>query len=480
MKTNFLTSIARTVASTLMPSRINVEKDSLAKAIAKKISNGSITSKTQEKLKTISNYNGLPESPLQAGVEQCTHETSVSELKKQLLEVSFAPARSKISNRHVVDKIRTIVNTVEKRVGFAEDIWNQSYWKNRDGGTADTHSQTNHAILRLGYKPEWNDYRLALQVTNLAQDTELSAYTLHRMRASFHALYRIPLQNDANNTPLTFSDFPDPSNLPDFVDLSVAAEDLRDAYNQLNSFHSKGIRIRIECLLMELDQILQSAFDALLSRHEELVAQPEDATAELDAIRKWLGALELPNEPLINVAPTAERAAEIELIENFSDAMDMDADLDAVAEADSEDSHITESSSDDEKSSIHLAPRLSEYAQQDSIGSASDLDSVNAQWEREIGPDTGPIATSTVDASLAKANLLTLFKLAMGIQRHQSEDAVEYETRSGLLLVAMGRAFVRDLGFRLPVADGRKEHVLTDFPDALDMQTFRSIRELNS
>lgn len=589
MKTSFLTSMARTVASTLMPSRINVEKDSLAKAIAKKTGKDSITSKTVEKLKSISNYNRLPDTFLQGSVERCTHEIPVNALKKQLQEVSLAPARSKMNNHNVANKIRRIVNTVEQRVGFAEDIWTQSYWKNRDGGTENAKSQASNAVLRLGYQPEWKDYRLALQVTHLAQDTELSTHTIDRMRAAFHGLYRIPQQDDANKTSLTFKDFPNPSNLVDFIDLSVAAEDLRDAYKQVTSFQDEGVRVKVERALTDLGLILQSTLDALLSRHDELVDKPGDSTRELNAIRKWLGAPE----------PSGDASV---------DAPSTDDDLDVLSVSDSEDSYITEISSDSDTDSIHSSSRPREYAPQApapelstsfdqlmaqshvSYAELTDLTKLFVQvsgipdlhndtrspyeiheflaqrarqtprtipslreemqhiqlrlsginsgqvrgvlqnqhfmfndmidraeklWKQvasERNPQGEPspyhalacqwlgmpesaepatqndavlesdpaIAARTVDASPEKPNALAMFAKAMGVTRRPDENIVEYEARSADAVSAVAEAFLNNIGFKLPASDDRKEHVLTDFPDALDMQTFRSLREIIS
>jgi len=405
VKAPILTSVARTIASTLMPSRINVKTDSLAKAIAKKIGNNSISDKSVKKLELISNFHDFPASYLHGSVDHCTHETPVRAMKQQLQEVSLSPRRAKVKNHDVPAKITRIFNQVALRVSYAEDLWTESYWKNRDGGTSEMQSKADTAVLRLGYKPEWKDYRLALQVTNLTQDMEVSTSTIDRMHAAFHGLYRIPQQDDAGTTRLTFSDFPDPSNLPDFVDLSVAAEDLRDAHDQLSSLHSARIRHKVERTLQDLGSILQSSFEALMSRHEELVATPNGATNELNAIRKWLGAPELSNDTLI--------------------------DLDENADT-----------------------------------SPSPSDEADADASPEGRMDHSP---------LAKAHLLNIFASAMDCFRHADEGFVDYELRSADAMAAMGSAFVESLGFNLP--GHQQQHVLADFPVALEMQTFRSIPE---
>lgn len=300
MKANLLTSIARTVASTLLPSRINVEKDSLAKAISRKSGNDSISLKTENKLLVISNYSALPKTAYDKNPESCTHKISVIEMKKQLQDVSRASGGSRHKSRAVGNRISKVVNSIEKRVGFAEDLWTRSYWKSRDGATADLQSQASTAVQRLGCKPEWKDYCLTQQVSKMAQELTIPAQAICRMEDAFHGIYRIPHKDAANSTLLTYTDFADPSHLPDFVDLSFAAKDLRDAHALLPSFHDDGVRDGIERTLKDFTRILESAFEALLNRHQELAAMPDVSAGELNAIGKWLGIPETPDEASID------------------------------------------------------------------------------------------------------------------------------------------------------------------------------------
>ena len=322
MRSSLLTSIARTIASTLVPSRINVEKDSLAKAISRKIGNDSISFKTETKLLAISNYNALPKTAFDRDPESCTHGTSVKEMKKQLLDASRATGGSRKKSRAVGDRINRIVNSIEKRVRFAEDLWTQSYWKSRDGDTAGLQKQASTAVQRLGYKPEWKDYCLTQQVSQMAQELTIPAHAICRMQDAFHGIYRIPQKDPSSSTPLTFTDFPNPGNLPDFVDLSVAAKDLQDAHALLPSFHDDGVRDRIERALQDLDQNLQTACAVLKSRHDELLARPQGATEELNAICKWLGMTDAHNEAAINQAGAPQ--ARMTITEAFKAAAETD------------------------------------------------------------------------------------------------------------------------------------------------------------
>lgn len=118
-------------------------------------------------------------------------------------------------------------------------------------------------------------------------------------------------------------------------------------------------------------------------------------------------------------------------------------------------------------------------------GNASPYRALACQWlglpegtepEVKVNAVADPDASLEVGmdhAPLAEANILNLFAGAMDCFRDAGNDFVEYELRSADAMVAMGSAFVGNLGFNLP--GGQQKHVLADFPDALEMQTFRSI-----
>ncbi len=438
------------------------DDDSLAKAVEKKRYNTFVSNDSLRKLQNIANVEfklSISHQTIESAEEQLANLRSgefkgLHEAELTLIEIHQAADYTR--GKYAREEIRRLVLGCRRQAKQAV-----SYWKSQLEIAKRNGNRTEIALATAwldGTVPEIPQTELAVSAKapqtqhtsepseispqpNLADTSRMTITDAFMAAAEVHACSEselkqledwvvarlaLPKRPTSADAPYTAGDFPPVSQAAERTNLVSAQEELSNVARALAADPDNPSSPQLRSLIEDLHSRAGKTAMHWLERHASLDGDAETALSPADE-------------------------AELERIAQFLGMTDTTDDLDALSEAGSEDSYVTSSSSDSEASPIHAA--------------------VDSDASREVRTD---------DALRAKPNLLNLFVQAMGIRRYPAENIVAFEARSATAIAAVGVAFVDSLGFTLPESEGRKEHLLTDFPDALDTHSFRSILDLNA
>ena len=295
MKIPSIQSFGRNLRHLLGTSHIHSKRDTIASAVKKKLQNETITPKSVTALRDV--FNRMAYSSTAAAhnpTASCDRNRSVAEIGRQIESAGSKILSARNLGADARSRLQGMLAEFAIKNHEAEEHWCVQFWESRDPSRA-AMSQTGKARdaqEALGYTPGASQRSIAGQFIDLAIDNSSCRYRLGKLEADFFGIYMIPHKAAESESTLTPSDFPDPSELADFIGLDHAQEKLETAGRWITNMDEGEQKQALLNRMNMLSLALTRSQQVLRSEEQRLAAianGSDEHLGERSAIRMWLG-----------------------------------------------------------------------------------------------------------------------------------------------------------------------------------------------